>query len=148
MMTVALTPRELARRVVAPLTSTGAAADLSSPATSRICDQLYRELSRWIGADECQALFARALARTQASHPALRDIRLGGSSDSCLEGVAESVQVHGASAVAEGLESMLVALIKLLGRLIGDDMASKVIEQSISPDTQNRARPQAGRVAP
>jgi hypothetical protein len=43
---------------------------------------------------------------------------------------------------------MLVALIELLGRLIGDDMASKLIEQSAARDTQDPARPQAGRAAP
>lgn len=142
------TLRELARRLVAPQTSTGGAADLPSATASRICNHLYRDLSRWIGADGCHALFARALARTQSGHPALRDIRLGGGSDSCLEGVAESVQVHGASAVGEGLEAMLVALIELLGRLIGDDMASKLIEQSVARDTQGAASPRAGRAAP
>jgi hypothetical protein len=141
------TLRELARRLVAPRTSTGAAADRSSVAATRICDQLYRDFSRWIGADGCDALFARALARAQHDHPALNDIHLG-RSDSCLDGVAESVQAHGASAVAEGLEEMLVALIELLGRLIGDDMASKLIEQSAARDTQDPARPQAGRAAP
>jgi hypothetical protein len=141
------TLRELARRLVAPQTSTGGAADLSSAAANRMCEQLYRDLSRWIGADGCHALFARALARTQASHPAMRDIRLGGQSDSCLEGVAESVQVHGASAVAEALEEMLVALIELLGRLIGDDMASQLIELSAARDGQDPASPRAGRAA-
>jgi hypothetical protein len=116
-------------------------------AASRICDQLYWDFSRWIGTDGCHALFARALARAQHDHPALNDIHLG-RSDSCLDGVAESVQAHGASAVAEGLEEMLVALIELLGRLIGDDMASKLIEQSVARDTQDPARPQAGRAAP
>ena len=141
------TLRELARRLVAPRTSTGAAADLSSLAASRICDQLYGDLSRWIGADGCHALFARALARMQSSHPALRGIRLGGRSDSCLEGVAESVQAHGASAVAAGLEEMLVALIELLGRLIGDDMASKLVELSAARDTRGAASPRAGTAA-
>ncbi|HET6760522.1 MAG TPA: hypothetical protein VFH13_00400 [Gemmatimonadaceae bacterium] len=148
MMAETLTLREVARRLIAAPSSTGDGADSSFAAASRICDHLYRDLSRWIGSDGCHALFARALARTQSSHPALRDIRLGGGSDSCLEGVAESGKVHGANAVAEGLEAMLVALIELLGRLIGDDMASKLIEQSVARDTQDPARPQAGRAAP
>ena len=37
---------------------------------------------------------------------------------------------YGDAASAEALESMLVHLIELLGRLIGDDMADKLIERS------------------
>ena len=38
---------------------------------------------------------------------------------------------NGDAATAEALESMLVHLIQLLGRLIGDDMATKLIERSV-----------------
>jgi hypothetical protein len=38
---------------------------------------------------------------------------------------------HGDAATAEALESMLVHLVELLGRLIGDDMATKLIERSV-----------------
>ncbi len=38
---------------------------------------------------------------------------------------------HGDAATAEALESMLVHLVELLGRLIGDDMATKLIERSL-----------------
>ena len=141
------TLQELARRLIAPQTSTEAAADPPSVAATRICEQLYRDLSRWIGTDGCHALFARALTRTQSGHAALRDVRLGGATDSCLEGVAESVQVHGASAVAAGLEAMLVALLELLGRLIGEDMATRLIEQSVARDTRGAASQRTGRAA-
>jgi hypothetical protein len=39
---------------------------------------------------------------------------------------------HGDPATAEGLEAMLVHLIELLGRLIGDDMAMKLIERTLA----------------
>jgi hypothetical protein len=35
---------------------------------------------------------------------------------------------------AEALESMLIRLVELLGRLIGDDMAIKLIERSLVSD--------------
>ena len=38
---------------------------------------------------------------------------------------------HGDAATAEALEAMLVHLVELLGRLIGDDMATKLIERSV-----------------
>ena len=39
---------------------------------------------------------------------------------------------HGDPATAEALESLLVRLVELLGRLIGDDMAMKLIERSLA----------------
>jgi len=39
---------------------------------------------------------------------------------------------YGDAATAEGLESMLVRLVELLGRLIGDGMAVKLIEQNLA----------------
>jgi len=38
---------------------------------------------------------------------------------------------HGDAATAQGLESMLAHLVELLGRLIGDDMAMKLIDRSV-----------------
>ena len=38
---------------------------------------------------------------------------------------------NGDDAAAEALESMLVRLLELLGRLIGDDMAMKLIERTL-----------------
>ena len=40
---------------------------------------------------------------------------------------------HGDPATAEALESMLVRLVELLGRLIGDDMSTKLIERTLAP---------------
>jgi hypothetical protein len=41
---------------------------------------------------------------------------------------------NGDAATAEALESMLARLVELLGRLIGDDMAMKLIERSLVSD--------------
>lgn len=48
-----------------------------------------------------------------------------------MGGVPETITAHGDAATAEALESMLVHLVELLGRLIGDDMATKLIERSV-----------------
>jgi hypothetical protein len=40
----------------------------------------------------------------------------------------------GDAATAEALESMLARLVELLGRLIGDDMAMKLIERSLASE--------------
>lgn len=46
---------------------------------------------------------------------------------------------------AEALESMLIRLVELLGRLIGDDMAGKLIDRTFgdSAQTSNDTREEA-----
>jgi hypothetical protein len=125
-----LVARELAIRLI----SSEAAGRAESPATpdaaAAATDRLYRGLSRWIGRDGCHALFTRALAETRMSHPLLEEIELRPGSDRYLDATAPAIMLHGSAAANSALESMLVAVIELLARLIGDDMALKLIEQA------------------
>lgn len=112
--------------------STGDGAAARAAAASS--DHLYRELSRWVGPDGCHALFTRALAEARGEHPALAQIHLQPKSDQYVEGVADSIMGQGDRATADALESMLARLVELLGRLIGDDMAMKLIGQSLESE--------------
>ena len=109
------------------------------------CDDLYRDLSRWVGPDGCHALFKRALAETRATHPALERLQLRAHSDPYIEGVADALAEHGEAAAADAFESLLFSLVELLGRLIGDDMASKLIERSLAAPKPGAQRPVAQR---
>jgi hypothetical protein len=60
----------------------------------------------------------------------LGQIQLRPGSEPYIGGVAETVAAYGDTATAKALESMLTHLVELLGRLIGDDMAMKLIERS------------------
>jgi len=53
-------------------------------------------------------------------------------SDPYIEGVAESIMAAGDAPTGAALESMLAGLIDLLRRLIGNDMATKLIERSLT----------------
>lgn len=92
--------------------------------------RIAADLSRFIGNDGCQALLLRARSHAQAAHPALKDISIIAHPDLSVHGVPESIQAHGAAETAAGLESTLVALIGLLGRLIGDELAMKLVERN------------------
>ena len=127
------TPSQIARRLVSIRPSEHAGADTRARAAAAACDHLYRELSRWVGRDGCHALFARALSEARTDDSALEGIHLRAGSDPYVDGTAETITAYGDAATAEGLESMLVRLVELLGRLIGDDMAVKLIEQSLAP---------------
>jgi len=126
------TPSQIAERLIRSRRS-DQPGDTPARAAAAACDHLYRELSRWVGRDGCHALFTRALSEARAENSVLEGIQLRARSDPYVDGVAETIMAHGDPATAEGLESMLVRLVELLGRLIGDDMSLKLIEGSLAP---------------
>jgi hypothetical protein len=126
-----LPARQIAQRLINSRPSERAGGDTAARAAAAACNQLYRELSRWVGPDGCHALFTRSRADARAEYPALEQIQLGARSEPYVDGVAETIMAHGDAATAEALESMLIRLVELLGRLIGDDMAIKLIERSL-----------------
>jgi hypothetical protein len=119
--------------------------DTAARATAAACDSLYRELSRWVGPDGCHALFTRALAETRPQYQALEKIQLRPRSEPYIEGIADSIMASGDPETAKALESMLMRLVELLGRLIGDDMAGKLIDRTFGDSQQgsNDAREEA-----
>jgi hypothetical protein len=120
--------REIVRRLINSRATERAEGDTAARAAAG--DHLYRELSRWVGPEGCHALFTRALAEARTGYPPLGQIKLRAGSEPYIGGVAETVLAYGDTATAKALESMLVHLVELLGRLIGDDMATKLIERS------------------
>jgi hypothetical protein len=95
-------------------------------AAERMCLQLRVGLRRWIGAEGYRALLDRALGQVRTKHPVLGSL-------SCLVGdepvSAEAVRTHGAGEVAAGLVALVATLIELLGRIIGEEMAVRLVEQ-------------------
>jgi hypothetical protein len=132
------TARQIVRRLVSGRRSGRSGGDSSARAAAAAGNDLYRDLSRWVGRDGCNALFSRALAQACAEHPELGHIQLRAQSEPYIEGVGETIIACGEAAAAEALESMLVRLVELLGRLIGDDMATRLIEQSLSASESDR----------
>jgi len=134
--------QEIARRLIERRRSKRNGDETPARAAAAASDQLYQELSRWVGADGCHALFARALAQARTEYPALEQIQLHPRSEPYVDGVAATIMAHGDAATAGALESVLVRLIELLCRLIGDDMAMKLIERSlVAPETGDAASP-------
>lgn len=135
---------QITRRLIRARQSDAKGGDTAARTAAAACDNLYRELSRWVGPDGCHALFTRALAETRTEYPALAQVQLRARSEPYIDGVAETIMAHGDPATAEALESMLVRLVELLGRLIGDDMAMKLIERSLT-QSENDDRPSSDR---
>ena len=134
------TLQQLTSRLIAREEGTRDTPDALVGAAQAACERLNRELSRWVGANGSLALFTRALAEARAQHPVLAEVRIRTRSAASLEGVPETVQKHGAAATADGLTSLLVTLLELLGRLIGDDMVMRLVEQGNQNDSRNGER--------
>jgi hypothetical protein len=99
-------------------------------AADRMCAQLRAGLGRWIGTDGYQALLDRALVVARQEHPALGNFScLGGDEQS----TAAAVGAHGAADVVAGMVALVTAVIELLGRIIGDEMAVRLVEQLAVP---------------
>jgi hypothetical protein len=128
--------QEIVRRLISSRPHGQQRGDISARAAAAASDSLYRELSRWVGPDGCHALFTRSLAESRPQYPVLEKIQLRARSDPYIEGIADSIMARGDPETAEALESMLVRLVELLGRLIGDDMAGKLIDRTFGDSEQ------------
>ena len=92
--------------------------------------ELRAGLGRWIGIEGYRALLDRALARAEAEHPALGTLAfLGG--DQPVTTAAE--RARGAAEVAAAMVALVAALIDSLGRIIGKEMALRLVEQIGTP---------------
>ena len=115
--------------------------DNAAAALQRACSGVSRNLRDSLGEDGWTALLARALARTETDYPALKNIRrLEGGLD--LDAVIAGIETHGLANVTAAIEALFAALIDILGRLIGEDMAIRLIDQDAE-----RSRPSGGEQA-
>jgi hypothetical protein len=133
------TSLQLARRLLAREAAQGGEAE--TQVVGAALQQTYLRVSEnlrdSLGDDGWTALLVRALAHTDPQHPALQDIRLLDDGGNHLDAVLASVEAHGVAAVTAAVEAVLAALIDILARLIGEDMAIRLIDH-------DAARPRAG----
>ena len=131
MKSVAAAPADAAERLWARVAGdTILPEDLIAPA-ERICAQLRTGLGRWIGADGYSALLDRAISQTRAAHPVL-DRLVGTAGNSPTTRTA--ARAYGAAEVAAGMVALVSAVTELLGRIIGEEMAVRLVEQVGAPN--------------
>ncbi len=95
----------------------------------RLLADLGIALRRWIGADGYNVLLSRAVVLAGPACPVL----VG----TTTLGLARTPPQHGgepsSEEIAAGIIALLASLMTLLGRIIGDDMAVRLIEQVGGP---------------
>ena len=102
--------------------------DVAAAAT-RMCTELRAGLSRWVGAMGYRALIDRALLLARAEHPALGSLSCHGG-DQPLTTAA--VRAHSAAEVTAGIVALVVTLIDLLSRVVGEEMAVQLVNQAMA----------------
>ena len=139
------TALEIARRLLTREAEPGSEREPAKAAAAlqQTCLRVTENLRDSMGEDGTNALLARALARTEADHPALASLRRPERGGIYLDGVVASVEAHGIAAVTAAVVALLAALVDLLGRLIGDDMAIRLIDHD-----EPRPRRRGGTEAP
>jgi hypothetical protein len=134
----------IARSLLAREAAPEKAGDPATVATAmqQTCLRVVANLRDALGEDGCNALLLSALARTEPEHPALTVIRRFDGDSFHLDGVVASVEAHGVAAVTAAIEALLASVVEILGRLIGEDMAIRLIEQD-GPRSRTGGRPEA-----
>jgi hypothetical protein len=129
---------DFARRLVTQATgdSTGEAARNS--AADAVFVAVADGLARWFGPYGSLALVSRALSSVQRQHAALAGVTVTASvltRSPALSGIAECRRSHSEGDVTEGVIAILASLTDLIGRLIGEDLAANLLEQSVARGT-------------
>lgn len=116
---------KVSRRHWSRVAGTASTPEAIAEAASTLGEQLRSGLSPWIGAEGYAALLERALHDVRSEHPALKEISLSATD---AKATALAVREHGAYAVAEGIVAVVATVIELLGRIIGVEMALRLVE--------------------
>lgn len=95
-------------------------------------------LRRWIGAEGFASLLSRAVAETAKAHPILAcipdfGVETAGGDDIAPPRQATDEAQLDPDALREAIQSLLVAMTRRLGDIIGDNMAIRLMEQSGTP---------------
>ena len=100
----------------------------AAEALQRLCTRVTDNLRETMGVDGCTALLARSLARTVSAHPCLALVQRRDGREIQLDGVVAALEIHGYAAVDSAITALLATLVEILGRLIGEDMAMRIID--------------------
>ena len=104
----------------------------------RACTRLIENLRDTVGADGCAALLARSIARAEREHPVLSVVYRQDGREFHLDGISAAFEQHGPAAVIAGVDAMMTSLVEVLGRLIGEDMAIRIIDLGARPDERRQ----------
>jgi hypothetical protein len=114
--------------------------EIVAAVVERVCVQLSLGIARWIGVQGYRNLLERALAETRTEHAALGNLHCRGDAN---DATVEAVRAHGAARVKNAFLALVARLIDLLGRVVGAEMAARLVEQSWAAPSSRRSETKA-----
>ena len=126
----AYSARDTARQLWSNIAGDVRTPEAVAAGADRLWSGLSIRLGRWIGASGYQALLNRELRLARCEHACLNDLSCGGGEATM---VAMTARTHGAGEVAESMVRVATELIDLLGRIVGEDMAIHLLNQTAPP---------------
>jgi hypothetical protein len=130
-----------ARRLISRIKSYPASVESPDPsvtALQRSCTIVVQNVRQALGDHGCEALMSRAIATIEPRHPLVTELRHGQTFT--RERLATAVQMHGAAAAEAAVESLIGTLIEILARLIGEEMAIRMVDPDGPPHVRDGAR--------
>ena len=121
---------DAAHRLWAGVAGEATAPDQVAAGVERLFARLRAGLGRWVGAEGYCALLDRAVALVRTDHPVVDGLSCRKADDPVTPAV---VRAHGTAEVTAGTVALLAALIDLLGRIVGEEIAVRLVEQTGTP---------------
>jgi hypothetical protein len=104
--------------------------------------RLRAGLGRWIGDNGYRMLLERALGVAREEHPWIGSLFSEGSNEA---GISAAENTLGANEAIAGMVTLLATLIDLLGRIVGAEMAARLVEQAAAPAQRGVVRTETER---
>ena len=79
------------------------------------------------------AVLARAVSLAQVAVPAVNQLRLAKLPAVSIEGFEDIEATHGDALLLTGVHALLAAVITVLDRVIGEDLATRVVSDALRP---------------
>ena len=90
-------------------------------------------LVQWCGPFAYYAVLARAVRLVQVAVPAMEQLRVLAPPAVTLVGFEDIEATHGDALLLAGVHALLAALISILDRVIGEDLATRVVSDALRP---------------
>lgn len=110
-------------------------------AAERAFHRVSNGLAHWVGFEGTQALFTRALALAQSRDHSLKAVPPPTRSALFLDTLAENAKPDDGAAVLNGVTVIMTTLIELLARLVGEDLAVRLVAEAATGQTAHDVRP-------
>lgn len=130
-MAMSTATMEAARRLWEKAATTADTTEAKIAAAERVGTGLRAGLVRWIGRDGYHSLLLRALEQVRPAYPWMAGLRCEGG---LLQDMATEVRKHSAADVAGGMLALIGVVVDVLGRITGEEMAIRLVEQAWTAD--------------